>query len=154
MDSGLYQLKQSHFKVKTKCKQMIPSPPTFLPQKTKRTKSYAAVFSKGTQSPVLSSLPQAQLGATDCGQDFLGPEGPRLSPASLSTDCVLLFPQHCRERPRSMVVIEVFTPVVQRILKHNMVSSPTTPTAKPEEVGIRPPQPFTFPEIGWGCWSA
>ncbi|XP_044289915.1 C-Maf-inducing protein isoform X2 [Varanus komodoensis] len=27
---------------------------------------------------------------------------------------------HCRERPRSMVVIEVFTPVVQRILKHNM----------------------------------
>ncbi|XP_053742078.1 C-Maf-inducing protein isoform X1 [Synchiropus splendidus] len=28
--------------------------------------------------------------------------------------------QHCRERPRSMVVIEVFTPVVQRILKHNM----------------------------------
>lgn len=32
------------------------------------------------------------------------------------------FLQHCRERPRSMVVIEVFTPVVQRILKHNMVS--------------------------------
>uniref|UniRef100_A0A8C6XQ52 C-Maf inducing protein n=2 Tax=Naja naja TaxID=35670 RepID=A0A8C6XQ52_NAJNA len=31
-----------------------------------------------------------------------------------------LFTQHCRERPRSMVVIEVFTPVVQRILKHNM----------------------------------
>jgi len=29
--------------------------------------------------------------------------------------------QHCRQRPRSMVVIEVFTPVVQRILKHNMV---------------------------------
>ncbi|PIO06848.1 hypothetical protein AB205_0077420, partial [Aquarana catesbeiana] len=28
---------------------------------------------------------------------------------------------HCRERPRSMVVIEVFTPVVQRILKHNMM---------------------------------
>ncbi|KAG7281509.1 hypothetical protein CRUP_007543 [Coryphaenoides rupestris] len=27
---------------------------------------------------------------------------------------------HCRQRPRSMVVIEVFTPVVQRILKHNM----------------------------------
>uniref|UniRef100_A0AAY4DP00 C-Maf-inducing protein n=1 Tax=Denticeps clupeoides TaxID=299321 RepID=A0AAY4DP00_9TELE len=30
------------------------------------------------------------------------------------------FCKHCRERPRSMVVIEVFTPVVQRILKHNM----------------------------------
>lgn len=36
--------------------------------------------------------------------------------------CFLCSPtQHCRERPRSMVVIEVFTPVVQRILKHNMV---------------------------------
>lgn len=34
--------------------------------------------------------------------------------------------QHCRERPRSMVVIEVFTPVVQRILKHNMVSARAT----------------------------
>lgn len=41
---------------------------------------------------------------------------PRLSRHTLS-------PQHCRERPRSMVVIEVFTPVVQRILKHNMVSA-------------------------------
>ncbi|XP_030060371.1 C-Maf-inducing protein isoform X1 [Microcaecilia unicolor] len=30
------------------------------------------------------------------------------------------FCKHCRERPRSKVVIEVFTPVVQRILKHNM----------------------------------
>uniref|UniRef100_A0A8V5GSQ6 C-Maf-inducing protein PH domain-containing protein n=1 Tax=Melopsittacus undulatus TaxID=13146 RepID=A0A8V5GSQ6_MELUD len=30
------------------------------------------------------------------------------------------FCKHCRERPRSMVVIEVFTPAVQRILKHNM----------------------------------
>lgn len=35
--------------------------------------------------------------------------------------------QHCRERPRSMVVIEVFTPVVQRILKHNMVGVRTMP---------------------------
>lgn len=34
--------------------------------------------------------------------------------------------QHCRERPRSMVVIEVFTPVVQRILKHNMVGAETS----------------------------
>ena len=32
-----------------------------------------------------------------------------------------------------MVVIEVFTPVVQRILKHNMVSSPDTQTAEPGE---------------------
>lgn len=30
-----------------------------------------------------------------------------------------------------MVVIEVFTPVVQRILKHNMVSSPDAQAAKP-----------------------
>uniref|UniRef100_A0A672PCR0 C-Maf-inducing protein n=1 Tax=Sinocyclocheilus grahami TaxID=75366 RepID=A0A672PCR0_SINGR len=35
-------------------------------------------------------------------------------------DLCEFFCQHCRERPRSMVVIEVFTPVVQRILKHNM----------------------------------
>lgn len=48
-----------------------------------------------------------------------------------------------------MVVIEVFTPVVQRILKHNMVSSLPSLTAKLEEKGTRPPQPFTFPEI-WG----
>ncbi|KAK5902919.1 hypothetical protein CesoFtcFv8_008129 [Champsocephalus esox] len=37
-------------------------------------------------------------------------------------DLCEFFCKHCRERPRSMVVIEVFTPVVQRILKHNMVS--------------------------------
>lgn len=43
-----------------------------------------------------------------------------------------------------MVVIEVFTPVVQRILKHNMVSPPSTLTAEPEEVGARPSQPFTL----------
>lgn len=41
-------------------------------------------------------------------------------PPSIQKSCFFL--QHCRERPRSMVVIEVFTPVVQRILKHNMVS--------------------------------
>ncbi|KAM6946209.1 LOW QUALITY PROTEIN: C-Maf-inducing protein [Aplochiton taeniatus] len=37
-----------------------------------------------------------------------------------SPDLCEFFCKHCRERPRSMVVIEVFTPVVQRILKHNM----------------------------------
>uniref|UniRef100_A0A2K6S0A7 C-Maf inducing protein n=1 Tax=Saimiri boliviensis boliviensis TaxID=39432 RepID=A0A2K6S0A7_SAIBB len=42
-------------------------------------------------------------------------------------DLCEFFCKHCRERPRSMVVIEVFTPVVQRILKHNMVSRPATP---------------------------
>ncbi|XP_069594883.1 C-Maf-inducing protein isoform X1 [Ranitomeya imitator] len=36
-------------------------------------------------------------------------------------DLCEFFCKHCRERPRSMVVIEVFTPVVQRILKHNMM---------------------------------
>uniref|UniRef100_A0A8C4RC17 C-Maf inducing protein n=1 Tax=Eptatretus burgeri TaxID=7764 RepID=A0A8C4RC17_EPTBU len=30
------------------------------------------------------------------------------------------FCQHCRDRPRSLVIVEVFTPVIQRILKHNM----------------------------------
>lgn len=45
--------------------------------------------------------------------------------AAHSMTCSL---QHCRERPRSMVVIEVFTPVVQRILKHNMVSACFTGT--------------------------
>uniref|UniRef100_A0A3Q2D4G8 C-Maf inducing protein n=1 Tax=Cyprinodon variegatus TaxID=28743 RepID=A0A3Q2D4G8_CYPVA len=35
-------------------------------------------------------------------------------------DLCEFFCKHCRERPRSKVVIEVFTPVVQRILKHNM----------------------------------
>ena len=29
--------------------------------------------------------------------------------------------QHCKNSPRSSIVIELFTPVVQRILKHNMV---------------------------------
>uniref|UniRef100_A0A452QQL3 C-Maf inducing protein n=1 Tax=Ursus americanus TaxID=9643 RepID=A0A452QQL3_URSAM len=51
-------------------------------------------------------------------------------------DLCEFFCKHCRERPRSMVVIEVFTPVVQRILKHNMVSSPDTPTAKPPPVSV------------------
>lgn len=46
-----------------------------------------------------------------------------------------------------MVVIEVFTPVVQRILKHNMVSSLTTRATELEEAGPRSAQPFTFPKI-------
>uniref|UniRef100_A0A8D2FI59 C-Maf inducing protein n=1 Tax=Theropithecus gelada TaxID=9565 RepID=A0A8D2FI59_THEGE len=46
-------------------------------------------------------------------------------------DLCEFFCKHCRERPRSMVVIEVFTPVVQRILKHNMVSPPA-PTPRPQ----------------------
>ena len=29
------------------------------------------------------------------------------------------FSKHCRDSPRSHIVIEMFTPVVQRILKHN-----------------------------------
>lgn len=58
-----------------------------------------------------------------------GPLSQVSNPVTYGTRCGLemgLMPcvslQHCRERPRSMVVIEVFTPVVQRILKHNMVS--------------------------------
>uniref|UniRef100_A0A8D1BIK2 Uncharacterized protein n=1 Tax=Sus scrofa TaxID=9823 RepID=A0A8D1BIK2_PIG len=47
-------------------------------------------------------------------------------------DLCEFFCKHCRERPRSMVVIEVFTPVVQRILKHNMVSPPA-PAPRPSE---------------------
>uniref|UniRef100_A0A4W3IQK6 C-Maf-inducing protein n=1 Tax=Callorhinchus milii TaxID=7868 RepID=A0A4W3IQK6_CALMI len=46
-----------------------------------------------------------------------GPFAPHWSELDLFVFCSS---QHCRERPRSMVVIEVFTPVVQRILKHNM----------------------------------
>lgn len=42
-----------------------------------------------------------------------------------------------------MVVIEVFTPVVQRILKHNMVSSPDTLTTKQSIIF---PQPFAIPQ--------
>uniref|UniRef100_A0A8P0NZL8 C-Maf inducing protein n=1 Tax=Canis lupus familiaris TaxID=9615 RepID=A0A8P0NZL8_CANLF len=53
-------------------------------------------------------------------EDFQRPDQLWVDPARLATNCILLSPQHCRERPRSMVVIEVFTPVVQRILKHNM----------------------------------
>lgn len=83
-------------------------------------------MSRGTQAPEPGSLPQA----TDHGQGF---RRPRLDPARLGADHFLLPPQHCRERPRSMVVIEVFTPVVQRILKHNMVSSPDTRTTEPGE---------------------
>lgn len=50
-----------------------------------------------------------------------------------------------------MVVIEVFTPVVQRILKHNMVSSPDTRAAKPGETDA---SWSAFPKIwGWG-WLA
>lgn len=59
--------------------------------------------------------------------------------ALTSTLTESLSPQHCRERPRSMVVIEVFTPVVQRILKHNMVSARHHPPC--------PPQPFGFLQI-------
>lgn len=58
------------------------------------------------------------LGQSTCGM-WSSSQNVTLQPCSL---------QHCRERPRSMVVIEVFTPVVQRILKHNMVSVRATGT--------------------------
>ena len=65
-------------------------------------------------------------------------------------DHVLLSPQHCRERPRSMVVIEVFTPVVQRILKHNMVSCPGPPPAEPPEGHELPVCHFSQRTGRWG----
>lgn len=71
--------------------------------------------------------------AAGLGPPWSGLPGPLLDPARLGPDRALLSPQHCRERPRSMVVIEVFTPVVQRILKHNMVSCPGPPTIEPTE---------------------
>lgn len=40
-----------------------------------------------------------------------------------STCVFLLVLKHCRDSPRSQIVIEMFTPVVQRILKHNTVRS-------------------------------
>ncbi|XP_064610749.1 LOW QUALITY PROTEIN: C-Maf-inducing protein-like [Liolophura sinensis] len=40
-------------------------------------------------------------------------------PPSGMCACVFYF-QHCKNSPRSTLVIELFTPVVQRILKHNM----------------------------------
>ena len=43
----------------------------------------------------------------------------------LLTHIFMFFFQHCRNSPRSQIVIELFTPVVHRILKHNMVSAAT-----------------------------
>uniref|UniRef100_A0A672TEY7 C-Maf-inducing protein n=1 Tax=Strigops habroptila TaxID=2489341 RepID=A0A672TEY7_STRHB len=51
---------------------------------------------------------------------FLKAIAPLLENHHPPPDLCEFFCKHCRERPRSMVVIEVFTPVVQRILKHNM----------------------------------
>jgi hypothetical protein len=36
-----------------------------------------------------------------------------------SSEICDFFSRHCRDSPRSQVVIEMFSPVVQRILKHN-----------------------------------
>ncbi len=36
-----------------------------------------------------------------------------------STELCDFFSKHCRDSPRSQIVIQIFSPVVQRILKHN-----------------------------------
>ena len=38
-----------------------------------------------------------------------------------SPEICAFFSKHCRNSPRSTVVLEMFMPVIQRILKHNMV---------------------------------
>ncbi|XP_071959253.1 C-Maf-inducing protein-like isoform X2 [Antedon mediterranea] len=45
---------------------------------------------------------------------------PLLEDSQLPPEICLFFSKHCRNSPRSSVVIDLFTPVVHRILKHNM----------------------------------
>jgi hypothetical protein len=45
--------------------------------------------------------------------------GPLLEKNHPSPEICNFFSKHCRDSPRSKIVIEMFTPVVQRILKHN-----------------------------------
>ncbi|GIY63827.1 c-Maf-inducing protein [Caerostris extrusa] len=57
-----------------------------------------------------------QRGRRSDSDDFLTLE--RTTPTSEICD---FFCWHCRENPRSTVVLDICTPIVQRILKHNMV---------------------------------
>ena len=102
---------------KTQSKQEVPSPPTLLTLPRRNRKPHSSV-EQGAWA--------AELGPASPAHGGQGSRAP-LDPSRPGPDQVLLSPQHCRERPRSMVVIEVFTPVVQRILKHNMVSCPGPP---------------------------
>ncbi len=52
-------------------------------------------------------------------EDVITALGPLLEKNNPSPAICDFFSQHCRDYPRSKVVIEMFTPVVQRILKHN-----------------------------------
>lgn len=45
--------------------------------------------------------------------------GPLLEKNHPSPELCGFFSKHCHDSPRSQIVIEMFTPVVQRILKHN-----------------------------------
>ena len=43
------------------------------------------------------------------------------------------FSKHCCDAPRSRLVIDMFTPVVRRIVKHNVVRAATTVNGLSEE---------------------
>ncbi|XP_065516625.1 C-Maf-inducing protein-like isoform X3 [Lathamus discolor] len=58
--------------------------------------------------------------STQDHENIIVATAPLLESNNPPPDLCEFFCKHCRERPRSTVVIEVFTPAVQRILKHNM----------------------------------
>uniref|UniRef100_A0A8B9GBA1 Uncharacterized protein n=1 Tax=Amazona collaria TaxID=241587 RepID=A0A8B9GBA1_9PSIT len=90
---------------------------------------YADVPTESTLCSVISSIQLFQNNlTTQDHENIIVAIAPLLENNHPPPDLCEFFCEHCREHPRSMVVIEVFTPVVQRILKHNMVSARVTGT--------------------------
>ncbi|KAJ8785869.1 hypothetical protein J1605_006829 [Eschrichtius robustus] len=84
-------------------------------------RSHVLVKNVGLQLSVVQLQSRVQtLGSPPTSCDLGRAIAPLLENNHPPPDLCEFFCKHCRERPRSMVVIEVFTPVVQRILKHNM----------------------------------
>jgi len=55
-------------------------------------------------------------------EDVIVTLAPLLENNTPSPQICNFFSKHCRSAPRSTLVIDMFTPVVRRILKHNVVS--------------------------------
>ncbi|GAB6026812.1 hypothetical protein CHUAL_013305 [Chamberlinius hualienensis] len=54
-------------------------------------------------------------------EDVIIAVAPLFENSQPSSEICDFFRKHCRDNPRSSLVMELFTPVVHRILKHNVV---------------------------------
>jgi hypothetical protein len=68
---------------------------------------------------IVSEILQSKVLPREVYEEIIVAIGPLLENNHPSAEICDFFSKHCRDSPRSHIVIEMFTPVVERILKHN-----------------------------------